>query len=192
VRVEVRRTGDVLAGPLREPGARIGLLKVDVEGAELEVLRGIDAEQWPRIDQVVMELESFAIAASLVGVISQRLVRRLCPACATEGPLSPALLDQLALVEVLPRDWKGNVKRPKGCEVCGGTGYRGRVGVFEILVADDALREAIARGATNLELKEIAKRGAFVPMSRYSSYLLTNGVTSAEELITIHAGAGHA
>jgi type IV pilus assembly protein PilB len=139
-----------------------------------------------------MELESFAIAASLVGVISQRLVRRLCPACASEGPLSPALLDQLALVDVLPRDWKGNVKRPKGCEVCGGTGYRGRVGVFEILVADDALREAIARGATNLELKEIAKRGAFVPMSRYSSYLLTNGVTSAEELITIHAGAGHA
>jgi type IV pilus assembly protein PilB len=139
-----------------------------------------------------MELESFAIAASLVGVISQRLVRRLCPACATEGPLSPALLDQLALADVLPRDWSGAVKRPKGCEVCGGTGYRGRVGVFEILVADDALREAIARGATNLELKELAKRGAFVPMSRYSSYLLTNGVTSAEELITIHAGAGHA
>lgn len=135
-----------------------------------------------------MDLENFAIAASLVGVISQRLVRRLCPACATDAPIAQAILDQLAIAEVLPRDFSGTVKRAKGCDTCGGTGYRGRVGVYEILVADDDLREGIATGKTSFELKAIAQKGAFVPMSRYSSYLLTSGITTPEEVLAIHSG----
>jgi len=135
-----------------------------------------------------MDLENFAIAASLVGVISQRLVRRLCPACTTDAPIAQAILDQLAIAEVLPRDFTGTVKRAKGCDTCGGTGYRGRVGVYEILVADDDLREGIATGKTNFELKTIAQKGAFVPMSRYSSYLLTSGITTPEEVLAIHSG----
>lgn len=135
-----------------------------------------------------MDLENFAIAASLVGVISQRLVRRICPACAQDAPLSPAVLDQLALVEVLPKDFKGTVKRARGCDVCNGTGYRGRVGVYEILVADDELRQQIANAATVFELRATALRGAFVPMARYSSYLLTSGITTPEEILAIHSG----
>jgi type IV pilus assembly protein PilB len=136
-----------------------------------------------------MELESFAIAASLVGVISQRLVRRLCPACSAEVALSPAMQDQLARAEVIPRDFAGKVRRAVGCDTCAGTGYRGRVGAFEILVADDTLRQEIARGATTIELRQTALRGAFVPMARYSNYLLTSGLTTAEEILTIHAGS---
>lgn len=136
-----------------------------------------------------MELESFAIAASLVGVISQRLVRRLCPACSAEAQLSPAIQDQLARMEVIGRDFAGKVRRAVGCESCAGTGYRGRLGAFEILVADDTLRQEIARGASTIELKQIAQRGAYVPMARYSNYLLTAGLTTPEELIGIHAGS---
>src|SRR5262249_36996570 len=116
------------------------------------------------------------------------LVRRLCPACSVEAPPAPALLEQLVLVEVLPREFQGNLRRPKGCEACGGSGYRGRVGVYELLVADDELKQGIIKGANQFELRNIALRGAFVPMNRYSMYLLTQGITSGEELLAVHAG----
>lgn len=136
-----------------------------------------------------MELENFAIASSLVGIISQRLVRRLCPACAYDAPVSPHVLEQLALIEVLARDFNGQLKKARGCDVCGGTGYRGRVGVFEILVADDDLRQQITNNATQYQLRATALKGAYVPMSRYGNYLLTSGVTTAEEILGIIAGS---
>lgn len=135
-----------------------------------------------------MGLENYAIAAGMVGVISQRLVRRLCPVCAKDETLSPHVLEQLALNEVLPRDFNGTVKKAVGCETCSGTGYRGRVGVFELLVADDALRQQIIDDAGQFKLRETAMQGAFVPMQRYSNYLLTQGLTTPEELLAIHAG----
>ena len=135
-----------------------------------------------------MGLEDYAIAAGLVGVISQRLVRRLCPICAKEDRPSPHVLEQLAMIEVLPRDHAGPLKKAVGCETCGGTGYRGRVGVYELLVADDTLRQEIIGGAGQFKLREAALKGAYVPMERYSNYLLTQGLTTAEELLAIHAG----
>ncbi|MCA9548454.1 MAG: Flp pilus assembly complex ATPase component TadA [Myxococcales bacterium] len=135
-----------------------------------------------------MGLEDYAIAASLVGVISQRLVRRLCPMCAKEDQPSPHVLEQLAMIDVLSRDFKGGLKKVVGCETCGGTGYRGRVGVYELLVADDNLRQEIIAGSAQFKLREAALKGAFVPMERYSHYLLTQGLTTPEELLAIHAG----
>ncbi|MBI4815092.1 MAG: Flp pilus assembly complex ATPase component TadA [Deltaproteobacteria bacterium] len=135
-----------------------------------------------------MGLESFAIAASMVGVISQRLVRRNCPACATESPLSAHVQDQLVIAGILPREFSGPIKRSKGCATCSGTGFRGRVGAYEILVADDKLRERIAREASVEELRKSALEGAYVPMTRYSNYLLTAGIAAPEELIAIHSG----
>jgi type IV pilus assembly protein PilB len=136
-----------------------------------------------------MELENFAIASSLVGIISQRLVRRICPACAIDAPVSPHVLEQLAMHEILPREFNGTVKRPAGCSFCGDDGYRGRVGVYEILVADDDLRQQITNNATHYELRETALKGAYVPMTRYANYLLVNGITSAEETLSVIAGA---
>lgn len=138
-----------------------------------------------------MELEDYAIGAALVGVISQRLVRRICPICAEDVEPSAVVLEQLEHIEVLARDYAGKVKKPRGCDTCGGTGYRGRVGVFEILVADDALKQGIISGADQFRLREIATAGAFVPMHRYSNYLLTSGVTTPEEILAIHAGTTH-
>jgi type IV pilus assembly protein PilB len=138
-----------------------------------------------------MELENYAIGAALVGVISQRLVRRICPICAQDVTPSPHMLEQLEHIEVLPRDYGGTLKKPRGCDTCGGTGFRGRVGVFEILVADDSLKQGIISGADQFRLREIATAGAFVPMHRYSNYLLTSGITAPEEILAIHAGTQH-
>ena len=138
-----------------------------------------------------MGLESFAIASSLTGIISQRLVRRLCPNCAYEEKLSPHVHDQLALIEVLDRNFSAPVKKARGCNMCSATGYRGRVGVYEILIADDDLRQQITNDATIYELRATALKGAYVPMSRYANYLLTHGVTTAEEILgTLSGGTG--
>ncbi len=136
-----------------------------------------------------MGLEDYAIAAGMVGVISQRLVRRLCPMCSKEQRPSPHVMEQLALIEVLPRDYAGALKKAHGCETCNGTGYRGRIGVFELLVADDALRQRIIDGDGQFKLRETALKGAFVPMERYSNHLLTEGLTTPEEILGIHAGS---
>lgn len=135
-----------------------------------------------------MGLENFAIASAIVGVISQRLVRRLCPACAADAPLSPHVHEQLAINDILPRTFKGTIKRPIGCDVCANTGYRGRVGVYEIMVADDDLRQQITNNASHVDLRKTALKGAFVPMTRYANYLLVNGITSAEETLSVIAG----
>ncbi len=136
-----------------------------------------------------MGLEDYAIAAATVGVVSQRLVRRTCPACAVDTPLSPHHAEQLALAEVPVDPARASVMRGKGCGSCNGTGFRGRVGVFEILVVDDDLRAAIIAGAGSLQLREVALRGAFVPMARYAAFLLEHGVTTPEELLGVITGA---
>jgi type IV pilus assembly protein PilB len=136
-----------------------------------------------------MDLEDYAIGAALVGVVSQRLVRRLCPICAQDVEPSRLVLEQLEHIEVLSRDYGGKLKKARGCDTCAGSGFRGRVGVFEILVADDALKQGIIAGADQFKLREIAAAGAFVPMHRYSNYLLTSGITAPEEILAIHAGA---
>jgi type II secretory ATPase GspE/PulE/Tfp pilus assembly ATPase PilB-like protein len=136
-----------------------------------------------------MDLEDYAIGAALVGVVSQRLVRRLCPVCAQDIEPSRPVLEQLEHIDVLARDYSGKLKKARGCDTCAGSGYRGRVGVYEILVADDGLKQGIIAGADQFKLREIASGGAFVPMHRYSNYLLTNGITTPEEILAIHAGA---
>ena len=136
-----------------------------------------------------MDLETYALGAALVGVFSQLLVRRLCPICAQDVEPSRHVLEQLEHIEVLARDYRGTLKKARGCDTCAGTGYRGRVGVYEILVADDSLKQGIIAGADQFKLREIASAGAFVPMHRYSNYLLTSGITTPEEILAIHAGA---
>ena len=136
-----------------------------------------------------MGIENYAIAASLVGVISQRLIRRVCPVCAFDAAPSPHLLEQLSLIEVLPQNFSGTLKKIRGCDTCGQSGYRGRVGAFELLVADDGLKQEIIKNAGQYQLKEAALKGAYVPMARYSNYLLTSGVITPEDALAIHAGA---
>lgn len=98
-------------------------------------------------------LDDFLIAATLRGVIAQRLLRRLCITC--RQPYSPTQIerDQFAKHDMYP---PAELFEALGCETCGGSGYAGRVGIFEMIEVGESLRAAIDRGASETELRGIA------------------------------------
>jgi len=102
-------------------------------------------------------IEPYLIAATLRGVVAQRLVRRVCAACARHDPPTPADAARFADAG-LPVP--ATLPHATGCAACDGTGFAGRVGVFDILEIDDAIRAAIERGAGETVLREAAGRNA--------------------------------
>lgn len=89
-----------------------------------------------------MGVESFLMASSIIGLIAQRLVRKLCPKCKVPHKLRS---DEQELMGLSPDIDISNVFEPKGCDACNNLGYRGRTGIYEIILIDDTLREMIHR-----------------------------------------------
>ncbi|MGC1497763.1 MAG: GspE/PulE family protein [Sulfitobacter sp.] len=103
-----------------------------------------------------LELDDYLIAATLRGVIAQRLLRRLCPACRT--PHSPTQ-SEAAHFNKHGLQVPDIIHNAVGCDACGGSGYAGRVGIFEMLEVGEALRDAIDRGANEAEMRGLALEG---------------------------------
>jgi general secretion pathway protein E len=121
----------------------------------------------------------YLVAATVEIVVAQRLVRKLCDACAEwyDGDASDAaLLADRPLGRV-------RLRRSVGCAVCRGTGYRGRTGVFEALPITDAMRRLITANADVVALRECAASEGFVPMRRHGWALCESGVTTLEEVL---------
>ncbi len=125
-------------------------------------------------------IQPFLIASSLVGVVAQRLVRRLCT-CAQSGEPAPAFF------AVFPeaRGHVTQVSMPKGCEACFNTGYRGRTGVFEILMMSAALQQEIARGFDESRFRQIAVSEGFRPLRASALEKISAGDTTVEEILKI-------
>ncbi|MEE1411864.1 MAG: ATPase, T2SS/T4P/T4SS family, partial [Bulleidia sp.] len=125
-------------------------------------------------------VEPYLIASSLRGVISQRLVRKICPKCRKE--VSPNLYDAENAGITHPE--KFHFYKGTGCPMCFGTGYRSRTGVFEILTMDARVREAISKGANSTELRKvIIQRADFTSMLANARGLIETGVTTVEEVV---------
>jgi type II secretory ATPase GspE/PulE/Tfp pilus assembly ATPase PilB-like protein len=123
---------------------------------------------------------SYLVAAHTAGVLAQRLVRALCPACRTRGrpPLAHAL--QLALPAATADDpawWL-----PAGCPACRGTGYQGRISLFETLIPDRAIREQIGAGAAEDAVRTAAARAGLVSLLSDGLAKARAGLTTLEEL----------
>lgn len=103
-----------------------------------------------------MDIDAFLVSSTVISIVGQRLVRRLCPVCAT---LQRPQAEDLALLK-LPRDYFGDreLSRPVGCEHCNGSGYRGRLGVYEVLVLGDELRDAVIARAPAHVIRALAQR----------------------------------
>lgn len=130
------------------------------------------------IDRLLdMGIEHYLIASSLKGVISQRLVRRICPHC--RESYSPSDEEQRKLG--LPISADRAFYRGRGCPRCFQTGYRGRTAVFEILMVSSDLRRAIAEGAPRSKLLDKCRESGFQPLRLDCIRLVEEGVTTAEE-----------
>ena len=126
-----------------------------------------------------MGVERYMIANSLAGVVAQRLMRRVCPACAKQMPVTEAEAELLG-----PR--VPFVMRGSGCPQCNGTGYKGRVAIHEMVVINKELRRMIADGATVEEITVAARKSQGMRSLRESAVaLVQRGVTTPEELLKI-------
>jgi general secretion pathway protein E len=133
-------------------------------------------------------IEPYLVASSLVGVLAQRLVRRICPECSRPHTPAPAELKWLA---VSAAEANG-VRVGAGCANCRGTGYRGRLGTFELLVLDDHTRRLIGGGATASEIKQAALAGGMRTLRDDGVVKVLAGQTTVAEVERVTMSADEA
>ena len=126
-----------------------------------------------------MGIESYMLANSLVGVIAQRLVRKVCPDCGQWGPMTEE--EERIVGKPLPR-----VMHKVGCKKCNGTGYRGRISIHEILAVDKPIRKMITDNASSEEIKEYARKNlGMYTLKESCMELIEEGLTTVEELVKV-------
>ncbi len=128
-----------------------------------------------------MGIESYLIADSVIGVIAQRLVRRLCPAC---KKAKEATEEEKEYMGVDPTE-SVTIYEPCGCSKCDNTGYKGRIGVYEIMVVTDELKQTIAHKAGAAAIKEQALKDGMKTLHMSGTEYVLDGTTSYSEMCRI-------
>lgn len=127
-----------------------------------------------------MGVEPFLLSSSLLGVLAQRLVRRLCPDC--KKPVSPSATER----EILPPELHDRpVYTAVGCSACNGTGYRGRSGIHELFTVDDEIRRIIHEGASERMMRAHATRHGMLSLRDDGLRWVTQGETTVEEVLRV-------
>ncbi|HEY3856505.1 MAG TPA: GspE/PulE family protein [Verrucomicrobiae bacterium] len=132
-----------------------------------------------------MGIEAFLISSSLEGVLAQRLIRRICPHCRVETDVAAATLEKIQGMSGTIA--KGPFYRGRGCEECREIGYRGRVGIFELLAVGPELQEMIVHKRSNAELKAAARKN-MITMHQDALNKAAAGLTTLEEIIRVSSG----
>ncbi|PYS05316.1 MAG: type IV-A pilus assembly ATPase PilB [Acidobacteria bacterium] len=134
-----------------------------------------------------MGIEPFLVATSVQLICAQRLVRRICKNCKQEVELPPhAVLAELGFepqeIDTL------RVFRGAGCKICNGTGYKGRVGLYEVMEITSEIKEAIIRNATSVELRRVAVENGMITLRRSGLQKVRDEMTTIEEVVreTVH------
>jgi len=128
-----------------------------------------------------MGIAPFLITATVEAILAQRLVRRICTNCREMTVLSSDMMTDL---EMSPSDAAGKTfYRGRGCDQCNNTGYKGRVGLFELMIMNDDLRDMIMRNASRDELREAARANGMVSLRDAGMKAAFEGLTTAEEVI---------
>jgi len=133
---------------------------------------------------VDMGVEPYLVSATVQGILAQRLVRLVCTTCAE--PYQPSS-DELARAGAppVPRGQPPRFRRGRGCDLCAGTGYRGRTGVYELMPLSPEIREKISAGAPLDDIRKLARRQGMVPLRAAAWAKVSEGLTTVEEVLRV-------
>jgi type IV pilus assembly protein PilB len=132
-----------------------------------------------------MGVEPFLITASLNLILAQRLARKICGDCKEEIPKDEKVLVEIGMTPQQIAECKQMKGRGVGCKTCNGSGYKGRVALYEVLRMNDTLREMILQGASTAELKLAAIRSGMNTLRMAGNLKIMQGVTSPEEVMRV-------
>lgn len=133
-----------------------------------------------------MGIEPFLLCSSVIAIVAQRLIRRVCQKCRQAYTIPPEVVKQFKVNELV-KDHNLIFYRPKGCSKCYNSGYQGRVGITEILVMTSKIKEMILARATELEIKEAAREGGMITMREDAVIKASQGLTTLEEVVRLTA-----
>ena len=171
----------IMVGEMRDPEtAEIAIQAAMTGHLVFSTLHTNDAvTALPRL--LDLGIPDFLVAATVDGILAQRLVRRTCDHCREAYDPSWDVVRRLAADDPVPPVFLRGV----GCPACRGTGYRGRSGVYELLVMDDALRECVVQRAPRPQLREAARRAGMRPMRASAWEMVQSGLTTIEEVMRV-------
>jgi len=130
---------------------------------------------------VDLGLETFLLTATIEGIVAQRLVRTICAKCKTAYQPTEEQLMELSLK---PEDVEGReFYRGEGCDHCHGSGYKGRMGIFEIMVMDDDIRDLVMEGASTAQLRDLARRHGMSTLRESGLRAIYDGQTTIDEVV---------
>lgn len=182
LRAILRRDPDIImVGEIRDPETAKTAINASLTGHL--VLSTLHTNDAPSATERLIDLgvEHYLLADILVGVLAQRLVRRICPQCKTDRQISSTEMERLssyAAGGTSVRMWKGT-----GCKACNDTGYKGRVAIHELLVVTPELIRLIARRAPLLEIREAAAQAGMKTMYDDGIQKALAGLTTIEEVL---------
>jgi type II secretory ATPase GspE/PulE/Tfp pilus assembly ATPase PilB-like protein len=134
-------------------------------------------------------VQPFLVSSAVRAVMAQRLVRKLCANCKQPGELTDYEMQALSLDAAQVA--RATPMKAVGCEKCRGKGYRGRMGIFEIFVADDEIRQMINRNATTIQLRHRCRELGMRTLREDGIRKVLAGMTTADEVISSTMGDSH-
>jgi len=132
-----------------------------------------------------MGIEPFLVSSSIIGVLAQRLVRRICPDCRKSYQPHPEQLRELGIKEVSFRKLDRRFFRGDGCDNCRQTGYRGRIGIHELLVMSEGVKNTILESSDSDTIKKQGLKEKMITLRRDGVNKIIHGLTTAEEILSI-------
>ena len=133
-----------------------------------------------------MGIEPFLVSSTVTAIIAQRLVRKICPHCKEQYDVPWEELVDLNFDRYISKEnYNGHLWKANGCEKCLGTGYQGRVGIYELLLMNDPLRHAISRSADAAVLKGIAMKNGMKELKEDCILKVLAGQTTLDEMLRV-------
>ncbi|WP_228547627.1 type II secretion system ATPase GspE [Candidatus Clavichlamydia salmonicola] len=130
-----------------------------------------------------MGIEPYLLSSTVIGVVAQRLVRKICPQC--KESYTPSDAEKIFLIKHHVDPEGKMLFRGKGCSECFGSGYKYRQGIYELLVIDTELRSMMATDRTALRVRELAKKKSFKPLMFHGMELIMKGITTTDEILRV-------